>query len=225
MPLNTAGGVMTICPMSATTKTTTAVSPMSPKLPEAPTDCDSPSPQRQQQRCAQRGVVQVTGPVVPHVVSHGHRSNVICPDVVRLDPLTRRPCIIFASPGIVTRRRALRSVRDFQQVVYSSSSRIVIPLIPAIPVPADLSIIQKRYHAHMSPALRHVYLEGGEDRSRAVIDDLKSEIATPKARVVTFRHEKKFSSKRSLAARDAASRLTSVKRAARLAFDKANGEA
>jgi len=57
MPLNAAGGVVTIRPMSATTKTTTAVSLMLPKLPEAPTDCDSPSPQRQQQQCAQRGVV------------------------------------------------------------------------------------------------------------------------------------------------------------------------
>ena len=50
-PLNAAGGVVSICPMSATTDTTTAMSPMSPKMPEMPTDCDSPSPQQQQQ-CA-----------------------------------------------------------------------------------------------------------------------------------------------------------------------------
>ena len=48
-PLNAAGGVVSICPMSATTDATTAVGPMSPKLPETPTDCDSPSPQQQQQ--------------------------------------------------------------------------------------------------------------------------------------------------------------------------------
>ena len=117
------------------------------------------------------------------MVSHGHRSNVICPDVVRLDPLTRKPCIIFASPGIVTRRRALRSVRDFQQVVYSSSSRIVVPLISAITVPADLAIMQRKYHALISPVLRRIYVQDEEDRSWAVI--LKLETATPKARVVT----------------------------------------
>ena len=73
-------------------------------------------------------------------------------------------------------------------------------------------------------ASSHLF-EDGEDCRRAVIDDLELEIATPKARVVTLKHEKKFSSNGLLAARKAASRLASAKRAARLAFDKANQEA
>jgi len=43
--------------------------------------------------------------------------------------------------------------------------------------------------ALISPALHRVYLEDGESRSWAVIDDLKLEIATLKVRVVTLKHE------------------------------------
>ena len=39
--------------------------------------------------------------------------------------------------------------------------------------------MQKKHHPIISPVLRRIYFEDGEDRSRAVIDDLKLEIATP----------------------------------------------
>jgi len=71
----------------------------------------------------------------------------------------------------------------------------------------------------MFPVLLRICFEDEEDRGRAVFDHLKLEISNLKALVVTLEREKTFPSKGSLAARKAASRLTSAKPAVRLAFD------
>ena len=118
---------------------------------------------------------------------------------------------IFASP------QCLHAVPDLQQVAYSQSSRIVALLIST--TTADLSTIQKKNHTFIFQVPLRICFENGEDRGRAVFDDLKLEIANLKALVVTLEREWKFLSKGSLAARKAASRLTSAKPAVRLAFD------
>jgi len=80
------------------------------------------------------------------------------------------------------------------------------------PVLPDLSTIPQKYRVFASPPLRRVYLGDGEDNSRAVIDDLKSEIANVKAR-----NESLLSGTHWL--------LDLAKEEKRLALDKVNEEA
>jgi hypothetical protein len=47
-------------------------------------------------------------------------------------------------------------------------------------VTPDMSIIPKKYHIFISPSLRRVYLDAEADRGRAVIENLKAEIASLK---------------------------------------------
>jgi hypothetical protein len=53
-----------------------------------------------------------------------------------------------------------------------------------------LSALPKKYHSISFPALRRVYLEDREDNGRAVIRDLKLEIANLKAQVETLRYNR-----------------------------------
>ncbi|KAH9074715.1 hypothetical protein EDB83DRAFT_2515579 [Lactarius deliciosus] len=88
-----------------------------------------------------------------------------------------------------------------------------------------MSMIPKKYHVFISPSLRRVYLGDGEDTSRALIDDLNTEITLLKARVGTLRRDKDLLMDRCEAAQSAVSRLTSDERNARLELVKAKEEA
>ncbi|KAH9027765.1 hypothetical protein EDB84DRAFT_1400925 [Lactarius hengduanensis] len=92
-------------------------------------------------------------------------------------------------------------------------------------VTPDMSMIPKKYHVFISPSLRRVYLGDGEDTSRALIDDLNTEITLLKARVGTLRRDKDLLMDRCEAAQSAVSRLTSDERNARLELVKAKEEA
>ncbi|KAH9027770.1 hypothetical protein EDB84DRAFT_300623 [Lactarius hengduanensis] len=82
-----------------------------------------------------------------------------------------------------------------------------------------------KYHVFISPSLRRIYLGDGEDTSRALIDDLNTEITLLKARVGTLRRDKDLLMDRCEAAQSAVSRLTSDERNARLELVKAKEEA
>jgi len=83
-----------------------------------------------------------------------------------------------------------------------------------------LSTIPKKYHGFAFSPLRRVYLGDGEDNSRAVIDDLKLEIADLKARIETLNRDNLRSS-----LRDWLSGAHWALEEKRLALDKAREEA
>lgn len=92
----------------------------------------------------------------------------------------------------------------------------------------DLTIVPKDYHAFISPSLRRVYLDDAEaetsSKSRAAINNLKTEIATLKGRGVSLKRQNRISIDRCLAAENtvAALRLSERKleRDLRLALDE-----
>jgi len=88
-----------------------------------------------------------------------------------------------------------------------------------------LSNVPKKYHIFISPPLRRVYLADAEDSSRAIIDRLKSDIATLTKRIMTLDDTGKFWFRREREAQSAVSRLTSAERDARLALDEVKEEA
>ena len=92
------------------------------------------------------------------------------------------------------------------------------------PVLADLSTIPRKYHIFASPPLRRVYLGDWEDNSRAVIDDLKLEIANLNARIETLNRDNHESSLKGWLS-GASWALDEAKEEKRLALDRANEEA
>ena len=95
-------------------------------------------------------------------------------------------------------------------------------------VTPDLTIVPKNYHAFISPSLRRVYLDDAEaetsSKSRAAINNLKTEIATLKGRVASLKRQNGVSIDRYHAAENtvAALRLNelNLERNLRLALDE-----
>ena len=114
---------------------------------------------------------------------------------------------------------------------FSTGSVYLISLVlsPAdmtltFPVLVDLSTIPKKYRVFTSPPLRRVYLGDVEDNSRAVVDDLKLEIANLKAQIETLNRDNYESSLKGWLS-GARWALDEAKEEKRLALDKANEEA
>lgn len=87
-----------------------------------------------------------------------------------------------------------------------------------------MALIPKKYHVFISPSLRRVYMADGEDTSRAVIEDLNTQITVLKARVGTLKRDKELLMDRCETAQSAASRLTADERAARIELAEAKNE-
>jgi chromosome segregation ATPase len=117
------------------------------------------------------------------------------------------------------KRHAQRAAHRFLQVLCAYSPFASSLLTSIISVLANLSNVPKQYHAFISPPLRRVYLADAEDNSRAIIDHLKSEIAALTERIVTLDAIGKYWFERGREARNAASRLASAERDARLDLD------
>jgi hypothetical protein len=87
-----------------------------------------------------------------------------------------------------------------------------------------LSTIPRKYRILVSPPLRRVYLGDWEDNGRAVIDDLKLEIANLNARIETLNRDNYETSLKGWLS-GAGWALDEAKEEKRLALDKANEEA
>jgi hypothetical protein len=83
-----------------------------------------------------------------------------------------------------------------------------------------MSIVPKKYHTFMMPALRRVYLGDGED-ARARIDSLNAEVSQLKTRVAALYRDNSLLMVRCESAHSTISRLTIAERDARLALNKA----
>src|SRR5882757_1116301 len=88
-----------------------------------------------------------------------------------------------------------------------------------------MTIVPKKYHTFISPPLRRVFLGDGGGSRAAEIEELNAEIETLRYRVGTLKRDKDLLMDRCEGAQSALARLTSDERVARLARDKAQGDA
>ena len=106
--------------------------------------------------------------------------------------------------------------------------RRMLTLLILTSVTPDLTIVPKNYHPFISPSLRRVYLDDAEaetsSKSRAAINNLKTEIATLKGRVASLKRHNDVSIGRYHAAENTVADLRlnelNLERNLRLALDE-----
>ena len=92
-------------------------------------------------------------------------------------------------------------------------------------VTPDLSIVSKKYHNFISPALRRVFLDTREDNSRVVVENLNTENAALKERVTSLERNNDILTDQCNSMHGALARLSTDEETARLENYKATADA